>query len=150
MTLDKPVKAYLMSAIKTVIEGISQIAQVKYGEDIPTDQDTASYPFASFYDDPEKKVRRNRIGIKSFDLGIVTFVKKGVSTIDEQMDLIDAELEIALDRDKNADLKKYSMSIEPESSSKMTSDDQETGILHSTFKVEYGHTWKNAYELPGN
>ena len=145
MVLDKPVKTYLMSAIKTALEAITEIAQVKHGQGIPIDQDTAVYPWCCFFDEPESKVQRNRAALKSFDLVVQVWVKKGTVSIDEQMDIIDAKIEAALLND--TDILYYGRSITPTGSDKMVVDDQETGILQAVYQVDYMHAWKNPYEL---
>jgi len=146
MHLSKPVKTYLMSAIQAAITAIAEISQVKHGQGVPIDQDTATYPWTSFFDEPETKETRNRITIKSFDLVVQTWVKQGLSDIDDQMDNIDAKLEMALNRD-NASIALYSRTIEPDRSEKFVVDDLETGILQSVYKVTYCHAWKDPYEL---
>jgi len=146
MTLDKPVKTYLMNAIQAAIGKISEISQVKHGQGVPIDQDTATYPWASFFDEAETKSTKNRVTVKSFDLVVQTWVKKGVTEIDDQMDVIDAKLEMALNRD-DKDIALYSRTIEPDRSEKFVVDDLETGILQSVYKVTYCHAWKNPYEL---
>lgn len=146
MILSKPVKTYLMDAVGAAIGGITEIAQVKHGQGVPIDQDTAVYPWASFFDEAEAKVIKNRVTIKSFDLVVQTWVQKGVSDIDDQMDLIDAKLEMALNRD-DADIALYSRTIDPDRSEKFVVEDLEAGILQSVYKVTYCHAWKNPYEL---
>ncbi len=146
MILDKPVKTYLMQAVKTSIEGITLIRQVKYGQGIPLDQDIALYPWVCFFDETETKKDRNRITEKTFDLVVQVWVRKGIVIIEDQMDLIDAEIELMLLND--LEIKKYCRSILPDSADKFVIDDQETGIIQSVFKILYCHAWKNPYELP--
>ena len=146
MILDKPVKTYLMDSIKSAVEGINEILQVKHGQGIPTDQDVASYPWTCFFDQSENKNQNNRVMVKTFDLVVQTWVKLGPTSVDDQMDLIDAEIEKALNRD-NGNIALYSRSIDPDRSEKFFIDDQETGILQSVYRVSYCHAWKNPYEL---
>ena len=146
MILSKPVKTCLMEAIEIAIGKITEILQVKHGQGVPIDQDTATYPWASFFDEIETKVTKNRVTVKSFDLVVQTWVKKGATDIDDQMDIIDAKQEMALNRD-DKDIALYSRTIEPDRSEKFVVDDLETGILQSIYKVTYCHAWKKPYEL---
>ena len=73
-------------------------------------------------------------------------MKKGATDIDDQMDVINAKLEMALNRD-DVDIALYSRTIELDRSEKFVVDDLETGILQSVYKVTYCHAWKKPYEL---
>jgi hypothetical protein len=147
MTLDKPVKTYLMAAILAAIQGLSEIKQVKYGASIPIDQDTALYPFTVFYDEPETSTDKNRVTFKDFDLYVATYAKKtsGVSIMD-LMDQIAADVEDTLRSDET--VLKYARRIVHARSEKHIPDDEETGISVSVFKVTYAHEWKNTYGFP--
>ncbi len=147
-TLDKPVKTYLMTGIENAIAAITQIAQSKRGHIIPTDLDTAQYPFAGFFEGDEDKKQRNRITIKTFPLTVGIYVKKkAASTIHDQMDLIDAELEKGLTMD-NAWISAYAMGIVATGTHRAyPDDDDETGMIVVSFDVTYSHAWKNPYVL---
>lgn len=143
----KPVKTLLMDAVEMVIKSLTYIPsanQVKRGQGIPIDQDTAIYPWTCFFDEPETKREKNRITIKTFELVIQTWVKKGITSIDEQMDVIDADLEKALLG--SITIADACLRIEAKSSEKFILDDMETGILQSAYELTYAHKWKDPYD----
>jgi hypothetical protein len=144
----KPVKTLVLDAIETALKTITQIEQnskqPKRGQGIPIDQDTAVYPWACFFDEPESIENRNRISRKTFELIIQAWVKEGTDTISDQMDLIDAEIEKTLLT--NAGVAYQTMDIAKISSDKLYIDDRETGILQTVYRVVYGHKYKDPYD----
>lgn len=152
MILNKPVKTMLMSAIEAVIKGVSQLYtdlpnQVKHGQGVPMDQDTSRYPWTCFFDEAETKKDRNRITEKTFELVIQTWVRKSpTQTIDDLMDLADALLEKAILNDE--DVRYYALKVLSTGSQKFVVDNYETGIVQSTYSIEYAHGWKNPFDLP--
>jgi len=145
--MTKPVKTLLMGAIETAIKALSYVPnadQVKRGQGIPIDQDTAVYPWTCFFDEPETKKERNRIASKVFELVIQVWVKKGTTGIDEQMDIIDADLEMKLLGD--TEIANACIRIEAKRSEKFNVDDNETGILEAVYELTYAHKWKDPYD----
>jgi len=153
MILDKPVKTYLMAAIQNAMNGIAEIAQkpVKYGQGIPTDQDTAVYPWCCFFDEKQSKTRRNRIEITNFELVIQVWVKESDAVdVEDMLDLLDAKVEAAILTD--AGIRQYVMPglrgeepVDPLSSDKLFPDMQ-TGILQAVYRITYGHAWANPFD----
>lgn len=145
--MSKPVKTLLMDAIETAVKTlfyVPNIDQVKRGQGIAIDQDTAVYPWTCFFDEPETVENRNRITRKTFELIIQVWVKEGIETISDQMDLIDAEIEKVLLTDSG--IAYQTMNIEKISSDKLYVDDNVTGILQAVYRVVYGHKWKDPYD----
>jgi hypothetical protein len=143
----KPVKTLVMDAIEAAIKSLAHVPnadQVKRGQGIPIDLDTAVYPWTCFFDEPEAKKEKNRISIKTFELVVQTWVKKSTITIDEQMDTIDADLEKKLLNDSG--IADACIRIEAKGSEKFILDDMETGILQSTYELTYAHKWKDPYD----
>ncbi len=142
--LSKPVKTFLLDAVETALKAITQIKQVKRGQGIPIDQDTAVYPWSCFFDEPETNENRNRISRKTFELVVQAWVKEGATIISDQMDLIDAEIEKKLLGDSG--IAYYSMDIQKVSADKLYVDDMVTGILQTVYRVQYGHVYKDPYD----
>jgi hypothetical protein len=138
-----PVKTLLMEKIETALKDIQEVMQWKHGQGIPTDQDTAVYPWGCFFDEIETKNQRNRIAVKSFDLVIQVWVKEGGMTIDDQMDLIDAEIEKKIL--SNAGILDYTVKIEVQTSDKFTTD-EDSGILQAVYRISYAHAWRDPYD----
>ncbi len=145
--MPKPVKTLLMDAFDTALNTLkpATLGMVKRGEDVPTDEEAAVYPWLCFFDEPEAKKERNRIAMKDFDLIVHTWVKeKNGTTLSDQLELMDAEIEkLFLD---NTGIRTYSMRVEPVSSEKFYVDDGVRAILQSVYHVTYGHKWKDPYD----
>lgn len=139
-----PVKTILMDAIKTALEGITLIKQVKRGQAIPIDEETAVYSWTSFFDETETKANRNRLAMKEFDLVIQVWVKEKVGiTLDEQLDLMDAEIEKTLLTDVG--VMAATLRIDPVSAEKLYVDDGVRAILQAIYHIQYAHAWKDPY-----
>jgi len=83
-TLDKPVKTYLVASIKDALQSVTALNsdQIKYGQGIPTDQDTAVYPWTCFFDEPETKDLIDfRLKHSGFDAQLKLFTDEAVSEI---------------------------------------------------------------------
>lgn len=139
-----PVKTILMDAIKTALEGITLIKYVKPGQVIPIDEETAVYPWVCFFDETETKVARNRLAMKEFDLIVQAWVKEKVAvSLDEQLDLMDAEIEKTLLTD--AGIIAATLRIDPVSAEKLYVDDEVRAILQAIYHIQYAHVWKDPY-----
>lgn len=142
--MTKPIKTLLLDAVETALKKITGLTQWKRGQGIPTDQDTAVYPWGCFFDEPETKSPKNRNAWKEFDLVIQIWFKVGkASTLSDQMDAADADVENALLNDSA--IKVLLKSINPTTLDKLYVDDLETGILQATYHIAYAHKWKDAY-----
>ena len=141
----KPVKTLFMDAVKLVIKGMASIIDVKRGQSIPIDEETARYPWACFFDEPETKANKNRVMFKEFDLIIQVWVreKKDV-TLDEQLDIMDADLEKTLLMDEG--VLAACVRIEPVSMEKFYIDDEVRAIVQAVYHVVYCHKWKDPYD----
>lgn len=146
--MTKPVKTLLMDAVEIAIKALSyvpNVEQVKRGQGIPIDQDIAVYPWTCFFDEPETKREKNRVTLKTFELIIQVWVKKkGTVAIDEQMDIIDADLEVKLLNDMG--VANCCVRIEAKRSEKFNVDDNVTGILEAIYELTYAHKWKDPYD----
>ena len=143
----KTVKTLLMDAIEAAIKSLAYVPsanQVKRGQGIPIDQDTAIYPWTCFFDELETKKEKNRVSLKVFELVVQTWVKKSAISIDEQMDTADGDLEKKLLGDSG--VAGACIRIEAKTSEKFILDDMETGILQSTYELTYAHKWKDPYD----
>jgi hypothetical protein len=143
----KTVKTLLMDAIEAAIKSLAHVPnanQVKRGQGIPIDQDTAVYPWTCFFDELETKKEKNRVSFKVFELVVQTWVKKSATSIDEQMDTVDGNLEKELLN--NLGMAGACIRIEAKTSEKFILDDMETGILQSTYELTYAHKWKDPYD----
>ena len=141
----KQVKTLFMDAVETAIRGMVSIKQVKRGQTIPIDEETASYPWACFFDEPEVKSSKNRVAFKEFDLIVHVWVKeKKDVTLDEQLDIMDADLDKVLLINQN--VLDASFRIEPVSAEKFYIDDEIRAIGQTVYHVVCCHKWKDPYD----
>lgn len=141
----KQVKTLFMDAVESAIQGISSIRQIKRGQSIPIDEETMQYPWACFFDEPEIKSVRNRVSFKEFDLIVHVWVKeKKDVTLDEQLDIMDADLDKVLLND--SDVLSASLKIDPVSSEKFYIDDEVRAIVQIVYHVVCCHKWKDPYD----
>lgn len=142
----KPVKTLFMDAVEIAIKGMISIKRVKRGQSIPIDEETMLYPWACFFDEPETKTNKNRITLKEFDLIVQVWVKEKKDIIlDEQLDIMDADLEKILLTDSG--ISTISLRIEPVSNERFYIDDEVRAILQAVYHVTYCHKWKDPYDL---
>lgn len=141
----KQVKTLFMDAVESAIQGISSIKQVKRGQSIPTDEETMQYPWSCFFDEPEAKSSRNRVSFKDFDLVVHVWVKeKKDVTLDEQLDIMDADLDKVLLNDSG--VLSASLKIDPVSSEKFYIDDEVRAIVQIVYHVVCCHKSKDPYD----
>ena len=141
----KPVKTLFMDAVEIAIKEMTSIKQVKRGQSIPTDEETMRYPWACFFDEPEAKANKNRVAFKEFDLIVQVWVKeKKDVTLDEQLDIMDADLDKVLLADSG--VLNTSVRIEPVSMEKFYIDDEIRAIGQTVYHVVCCHKWKDPYD----
>jgi hypothetical protein len=143
-----PVKTLFMGAVYNALLGITSIQDVKRGQGLAADKETAVYPFSSFFTESVGKKPRNRVQFNTFTLIVHTVIQKNESTVQEQGDLLDADIESALLND--ADVRTYSHNIEPVSSDLFYNEDESEGLLESIFNVTLAHVYKNPYQYAKN
>jgi len=138
-----PVKTLFMNAVEVDLNSITQVAQVKRGQMVPTDKEVATYPFACFFEGDVRKTPHNRDQLDKFELTFWVYVKESeTQTVDEQGDILDALIETLML--KTGTVLTNSHKILPVSSNIYYVDDQHNGLLQAVYEIELAHQYGDA------
>jgi len=150
-----PIKTSILKIIKTEIEGIikedstSLFTKTLRNPSKPIDHDYFKSPMCFIFDEPEYKIRRNRIADIILPIQIEAWIKtdaKEEHDISDQADFIDAEIHKTLVN--SAQIRLFARDIFPsETGGEKFFINEFMGGIVMKYTVKYVYEWADPYDI---